>query len=401
MFRRAVPLVLFGSICLGCGSDPLRASDDGGDDPGNVPGRTPAEVAEAIGRGDESSSSVSLIVVYQPIAGLERLPTALAWNPAAEDELWVTMTEPTVDAPCTPTVGTGCDALEGKMAIIRGASGPSPETEIVVDGNSWHFLRRPMGLAFGPEERRQFLCTCGEARTANYTDEEVPYNGPVLWDADPELFGAAPRPPTNSTHVDMLHATPYCMGVAHEQANVYWVFNGDVGALDRYDFNQPHEPGADDHSDGEVWRYAERELLRVPGVPSHLAYDSRRRLLYASDSGNGRVVALDTASGFEDGTIVTYETIPTHLRMSGATVTEILAPGTLSVPSGLTLREGVLFVTDHETSRIIAMDLDGNVIRELETDLAPNSLAGISIGPDQKAYITDLQTGRVLRIEPI
>jgi DNA-binding beta-propeller fold protein YncE len=198
----------------------------------------------------------------------------------------------------------------------------------------------------------------------------------------------------------MLHETPYCMGVAHEQANVYWVFNGDVGSFDRYDFHQPHEPGADDHSDGEVWSYGEGELSRVPGVPSHMAYDSRRRLLYASDSGNGRVVALDTTSGFEDGTIVAYETIPTNLRMSGATVTEVLAPGTLDVPSGLTLREGVLFVTDHQTSRIIAMGPAGNVIRELETGLAPNSLAGISIGPDQKSYLTDLQTGRVLRIEP-
>jgi hypothetical protein len=396
MFRGAAPLALLGSFCLGCGSDPITT----GDEPGAIPDRPPAEVAGAIGTGDGSPSSVSLVAVYEPIAGLERLPTALAWNPAAFDELWVTMTEPTVDAPCTATVGTGCSALEGKMAIIRDASGPSPETAIVEDGNSWHFLRRPMGLAFGPEGRRQFLCTCGEARTANYTDSEVPYNGPVLWDADPELFGGAPQPPTDSTHVDMLHETPYCMGVAHERDNVYWVFNGDVGAFDRYDFNQPHEPGADDHSDGQVWRYGEGELSRVPGVPSHMAYDSRRRLLYVSDSGNGRVVALDTTSGVEDGTIVAYETLPTNLRMSGAIVTDVLAPGTIDVPSGLTLREGVLFVTDHATSRIVAMDQAGNVIRELETGLAPNSLAGISIGPDNKAYITDLQTGRVLRIEP-
>ena len=150
------------------------------------------------------------------------------------------------------------------MALISGASGASPSTEIVADGNSWHFLRRPMGLAFAPAGQRQFLATCGEARTANYTDREAPYNGPVLWDADRSAVRATPRPRTNGTHVDMLHETPYCMGIAHERGNVFWVFNGDVGAFDRYDFNAPHEPGGRITRTVEVWRYGEGELARVP-----------------------------------------------------------------------------------------------------------------------------------------
>ena len=71
-----------------------------------------------------------------------------------------------------------------------------------------------------------------------------------------------------------------------------------------------------------------------------------------ADSGNGRIVALDTTSGFEDGEIVEYEILPTNLRMSGATVTEVVSPGTLEVPSGLTLEEDVLFATDHATGHI-------------------------------------------------
>jgi sugar lactone lactonase YvrE len=189
------------------------------------------------------------------------------------------------------------------------------------------------------------------------------------------------------------------MGVASEQANVFWVFNGDVGAFDRYDFNRPHEPGGEDHSDGEIWRYGEGELSRVPGVPSGMAYDERRQRLYVADSGHGRVVALDTSSGFEDGDIVAYETMPTHVRMSGAVVSDVTSG--LDVPSGLTLHEGVLFVVEHRTSRILALEPSGNLLRELDTGLAPNSLAGVSIGPDDKAYITDLASGTVSRIEPL
>ncbi len=403
MFRRAAYTLLLGCSVAACGSDPIEP-DDGGGTP-NDPARPPDVVAEAIGRGDGSPSSVRLVPVFGPErvvdAGEEHLlmPTALDWNPAGDSELWITLVEQAVEAPCTPTDAAGCNALEGRMGIVQAATGAAPTAEIVLDGNGWHFMRHSMGIAFGSEGRKQLLATCGDARTANYTDEEIPYNGPVLWDADPAIFGGEPMPPTSSTHVDMLHATPYCMGIAHEQANVYWVVNGDVGAFDRYDFNLPHQPGGDDHSDGEVWRYGEGELLRVAGVPSGMAYDSRRKTLYVSDSGHGRVVALDTTSGFADGDITVYETIPTHLRMSGAVVSEI-ASG-FDTPSGLTLEEDVLFVTDHATGRIVAMDRSGAVLRELDTGLAANALTSISIGPDDMAYITDVESGTVFRIEPL
>jgi sugar lactone lactonase YvrE len=130
-----------------------------------------------------------------------------------------------------------------------------------------------------------------------------------------------------------------------------------------------------------------------------MAYDERRQRLYVADSGHGRVVALDTSSGFEDGDIVAYETMPTHVRMSGAVVSDVTSG--LDVPSGLTLHEGVLFVVEHRTSRILALEPSGNLLRELDTGLAPNSLAGVSIGPDDKAYITDLASGTVSRIEPL
>jgi hypothetical protein len=358
--------------------------------------RTPEDVATAIGRGDGSPESVGLFVVYEAEAG--HFPTSLAWNPNARAELWVTLTQQPTDVACIEAAPDrqACDALEGKMAIIRRATLNAPAAEVKVDANAWHFMRNPRQLAWGAGA---LLATCGEARTANYEDEEIPYNGPVLWDSDPTLFGAPFDPNRNGSHIDMLHETPYCMGIAHESANVYWVMNGDVGALDRYDFHEPHEPGGEDHSDGALWRYVEGELLRVPDVPSHLAYDAGRGVLYAADTGHGRVVALDTGSGSADGDVVTYDPIETHVRMSGATLVELVPPGVLEAPSGVVLYQGVVFVTDYATSRILALSPDGEILRELDTGLEPNSLAGIAIGPDGKAYVADMLGRRVLRID--
>ena len=382
-------LWLLPAFLVGCGSDPLAPKLDDGT-------ASPDEVATAIGRGNGSPSSVNLFTVYQAEAG--SLPTSLEWNPNATSELWVTLSQTPSGAPCVSTEmsSVACNRLWGRMAIVRRATLDTPSVIVKMDANAWHFMRNPRQLAWGSGG---LLATCGEARTANYDDQDLPYNGPVLWDSDPALFGAPHDDSRNGTHVDMLHETPYCMGIAHERGNVYWAFNGDVGALDRYDFNEPHEPGGEDHADGSVWRYAEGELSRVPEVPSHLAYDARRRLVFAADTGHGRVVALDATSGFADGDVVNYDGLEIHARMSGARLTEVVAPGVLEMPSGVAFHEGVLFATDHATGRILALLPNGEILRELDTGLAPNSLAGIAIGPDGKAYVTDLSARRVLRID--
>jgi hypothetical protein len=376
-------------IALGCGSDPLESKSEGESE-------SPEDIATAIGKGDGSASSVTLVTVYEAAPGF--LPTSLAWNPNARAELWVTLAQPAPENPCTEVDPdpVACNQLEGRMLVLSRATLDAPVAEVKIDANAWHFMRTPRQLAWG---ERGLLSTCGEARTANFEDDPTPYNGPVLWDSAPELFGAPYDPMRNGTHVDMLHGTPYCMGITHERANVYWAFNGDAGALDRYDFNAPHEPGGEYHGDGALWRYAEGELSRVAGVPSHLAYDARRELVFAADTGHGRVVALDATSGTADGEVTDYDALATHARMSGARLTEIVPPGVLEMPSGVAFHAGVLFVTDHATGRVLALLPSGDVLRELDTGLEPNSLGGIAIGPDGKAYLTDLGTRRVLRID--
>ena len=339
---------------------------------------------------------MELVTLFTPTG--ELAATALAFDPLRSGELWVTLRRFPTDAPCTMTVTTGCAALIGEVALIQDATGDSPEVTMKEDGNAWHFMRRPTSIAFGTNGN---LATCGEARTANYEDQPSNYNGPTLWSSDPAIFGVPPKPGQNGTHLDMLHETPFCMGIAHERDNVYWTFNGELGALDRYDFNEPHQIGGEDHADGELFRYVEGAVARTPEIPSHLAYDQEERVLYVADTGNGRVARLDATGGEESGVIDTNEHIHKAVQMSGVTLEDFVPPGTLETPSGLVFHDGHLYVTDNATSRIYAFDRSGALVRSLDTGLPSGSLAGIAIGPDGRAYLSDLVTGKAYRIEPL
>jgi hypothetical protein len=403
--RRALSLlVLLPCPMLGCGSDDRSGDDDaasGSLEPAGKPSAADLATAEVLGSGDGSPESVELTAVYDPSdhpSGYQLAPTALAWNTARPNELWVTLRDKPNDEPCNQGNPTGCPWLIGYAAIITDAEGSSASVEVKVDDNAWHFMRRPSSIAFGDAE---LFATCGEARTANYESESAAFNGPVLWTSDPAIFGASGAgTETNSTHIDMLHATPYCMGIAHERDNVYWTFNGDAGSLDRYDFHVPHAPGEDDHEDGEIWRYAAGQLARIEDTPSHLVYDASSGLLYAADTGHQRVVALHTDTGTPGIEFDALERLQTHLMMDGARLDVVIAPGRLGRPSGLTLHEGVLFVTDPPTRRVVAYDRAGHTLRELDTGLPNGALGAISISPGGKAFITDKATGRVLRIDP-
>jgi len=380
--RTALALVISSILWLGCSSEALDQR------PPDAPATPAATAARAL------PDAATLTVLHAPTT--RRSATALAFNEEIEDELWVTLRQFPSGLPCTEAASTGCGALPGEVVWVSGATGEEPSIELRRDGNAWHFMRRPTSIAFGQNGN---LATCGESRTDNYEDELIDYAGPVLWASDPEIFGVEPEAGQNGTHIDMLHSTPFCMGIAHEADNVYWTFNGQIGALDRYDFNEPHVIGGEDHTDGEVRRYAEGELARVPEVPSHLAMDRGRRVLYVADTGNGRVIELDADSGVPGEDVLEYDGLSVHVAMNDAELAELVPPGTLERPSGLTFRSGVLFVTDNETSLIHAFDVSGELLKTLDTGLPAGSLGGIAIGPDHRAYLGDLRTGEVYRVD--
>jgi len=210
-----------------------------------------------------------------------------------------------------------------------------------------------------------------------------------------------PKAGQNGTHIDMLHESPFCMGIAYERDNAYWVFNGQLGALDRYDFHAPHVVGGEDHSDGELSRYVEGQLERVPEVPSHLALDRSHGQLYVADTAGGRILRLAIGSGVPGANVPTLEQIPIHRRMEGATLDELVAPGSLSAPSGIALTVDRVIATDNATSRIWWFKLDGSPLGSVDTGLPAGSLSGVAVGPDGKLYLSDLRTGAAYRVEEL
>ena len=380
--------MLCAALLLGCSSQAIESSDDsnGGTTGTGASGGTPV-----------ISQPVSLVDVYTPKLKVEVSATALAFNPTIEGELWVSLRQFPSGKPCTLEVDTGCSALPGAMAVLTNATSAAPVAVIKEDGNAWHFMRRPTAVAWGDGE---LFASCGEARTANYEDGKLDYAGPTLWSSDPAIFGVEPTLEQNGTHLDMLHQTPYCMGLAHESANAFWAFNGLDGSLDRVDFHAPHVIGGEDHDDGEVHRYIAGQLLREPEVPSHLVYDHARKLVYVADTGHGRVLSVDPSTSVAGGDFFVHDKLNNGSGfMDDATVKTLVPQGMLQKPSGLTLVGDVLYVTDNATSRIHSFGTDGKLLQTLDTGLPGGSLAGITMGPDATLYITNLLTGGVHRVE--
>ena len=224
----------------------------------------------------------------------------------------------------------------GYTVTISNPGKADQSERVAQDGNAWHFMRRPPAIAMGNND---LFGTCGEVATGNFEDNDVMFMGPSLWSSSDDIYA---RPSgKNGSHMDMLHATPWCVGMAHEVDNVYWVFNGHVGSIDRYDFNEDHGPGEADHSDGEVRRYAEGTLSRVDHVPGHMEYLDG--WVYVADTGNGRVVKLDTSSGEATGDFAPiYEPLAESNQMANAMVMDVVAPGSLTRPSGLAIYDDLL-----------------------------------------------------------
>ena len=318
-----------------------------------------------------------LVPVYE--TPTPRQPTDLAFNPAKPTELWVV------------------NRKDDSVVIIQNPGTPEAEAIRRKDPAADHFMNKPPAIAFGAmtEEWGQTWGTCGDGDNGGND-----FMGAALFSADPAVF-AKPTPEGLGSHLDMLHSTTFCRGIAHVEANVYWVFNSDKKSLDYYDFQKDHGPGKDDHSDGEIFRYALGKVLGVDGVPSHLFYSPDDLHLYVADTGNKRIAKLDTTSGTVGKSFQGAEPVVTRKHVDGAVLVDVVPPGTLEEPSGIELHNDLIYVTDRATSRFHVFDLTGKPVRHLDTGLPTGSLAGFTFGPDGKIYFVDYITSRVYRIDPI
>src|SRR5690606_3392927 len=225
------------------------------------------------------------------------------------------------------------------------------------------------------------------------------FMGPSLWPADLDIFAVIGQdfPPgaQEGSHLDMLHQSPLCMGIAHEQANAYWVFDGMNGNLVRYDFQQDHGPGGSDHSDGVITRYSDATITRVANIVGHMEYDHATGMLYVADTGGGRVMRLDTATGTNIGTLPGDWDGAEYTGVEGADYQQLAAG--LDNPAGLALHDGRIFVGEAGSGDIVAFDMDGREIDRMSTPAT--LLMGLTIGPDGRIWYADAGANEIVRVD--
>jgi len=355
----------------------------------------------ALGYDSQDLESVTLTIVGDETDGLN-VPRDLAFNPDESGELWVV------------------NRTDDSVSIFWDAGTADQSSEHIVDPFAMHFMDNVSSIAFGAPLHAPTLssnfATCQEStNTYNGYGDPNYFMGPTLWSSDPEIFGESNRDAVEfmtdlygsytdlGSHLDMLHESPLCMGIAHDYDNVYWAYDGYNKSLYRYDFQEDHGPGFDDHGDGIMARYAEGDIGYEADVPSHLILDQEARLLYVADTANNRIAILDTESGEAGADLLRAERPhTTHYEVDGEELWTFIdgAEAGLQAPSGIELVDGVLLVTDNQTSEIVAFDMDGEVVDRLNTGLPSGSLMGIFARSIDDLWFVDAVGNRVYNLTP-
>lgn len=295
-----------------------------------------------------------------------------------KDELWI--------------VNERNESSGGSTLTINNATSENPTYLHRVDGNAWHFMSIPTGIAFG--NNLNFATSPG-VKDANHSNGT--FTGPTLWSSDPDIY--AKPSGGNGSHLDMLHGSPFSMGIAHEIDNVYWVFDSWNQTIVRYDFQEDHGPGNDYHGDALVRRYLEITVNRDGDVPSHMVLDKSTGWLYIVDNGNNRVLRLDIHSGNVVGDIpLINEPLAEHSEMGNVTW-EVIIQDSIDRPCGIEIMEDRLLVGDYASGDIYVYDI--NDFQELgRISTGSEGLTGLKIGPNGHIWYTNKLENTVTHIEP-
>ncbi|TNE50479.1 MAG: hypothetical protein EP343_08420 [Deltaproteobacteria bacterium] len=335
-----------------------------------------------LGTGDGSPESVKWTVITDK--GMSD-PTGLAFHPKKPGELWI------------------LNRVTDSFTIVF-STGTSEQTQGTYFDRSQHFMEEVVALAMGDSGT---MATCGDStNTYGGIQQANFFMGPALWPDDVNKFVRAGSS-IHVTHLDMLHSTPRCMGIAAVTKNQFYAFNGMLGTIDWYDFREPHVPGGDDHSDGVKRRFYSAKLNYVKGVPSNLVYDAANRAVFIAHTGGGEILRMDVSKANQDRQLFgrndyVFGGDGVLYAMSGDTTDVVVPfPGPLRAPSGLVLHNDTLYVSDYKTGKLHAFDLDGKELRSLDSGLGDGALSGIAVNPqDNKLYLVDRKQNRILRIDP-
>ncbi len=299
-------------------------------------------------------------------------PRDLDFHPTLSNyELWVVCEETEAD---------------GGSTVIYSNAGKANQTSVKKeDSNNWHFMSMPTGIAFGDNG---WFATSPGIYDANHSTGH--FTGPALW--DPEVY-TIPNG-GNGSHIDMLHQSPFSMGIAWEHDLAYWDFDGNAGNIVRYDFVAPHEPGGNDHSAGIVWRYTDVSVSRInDDIPCHLVLDEQKKWLYIVDGGSTRVIRMDITTGNAVGNLTPYnEPLAEYKNYTSAIQQTVVNTG-LTQPSGIDVLGNRMIVSDYSNGNIYLYDIT-NVPATLLATIATGQtgICGVKIGPDGLIwYVNRLQ----------
>ncbi len=311
-------------------------------------------------------------------------PRDLAFHPhRSRRELWV--------------INRDVEADGGSTLTLFNAGEDNQSSLWRRDGNAYHFMALPTALDFG---RNGNWASSPGILDANHAGGS--YTGPTLWSSDSSIYSIIGNPATpefNGSHLDMLHGSPYAMGIAYSHDNVYYVFDAYNGQIVQYSFTSDHGPGQHDHSNGEVVRFEGLNFERhSDSIPSHIVFDESVERLYIADAKNGRILYLDVNSGTDTFDLpLLNEPLSVHQRIEGAQWGVLYDD--IQVPTGIAIVEDRMIVSDAATGNIHLLRIDDVIATRLFT-IPTNAdlLLGINIGPDGFIYFVDAINNSVHRI---
>ncbi len=290
----------------------------------------------------------------------------------------------------------------GSMVIVRNAGLPGQTSEFRKDTHSGHFMVQASAMAFSPNGEWAAV-----SEVQNTSSPSSTFMGPALWSADPNIFATVFQNNWVSglplgSHLDMLHQSPFAMGIASDSAKVYWVMDGHFGNICRYDFVQDHGPGYDYHGSGKIWRYTDVPVTRVPNIPSHMVLDRESGWLYFIDGGAKQIKRMNVNTGSITGNLsvppTSNEPLAGYYQVQGATVEVVDTWATQ--PSGIDHIPGRIVVSDHTTGAIRLYDVSGTptLLGTITTGMP--SIMGLKVGPDGRIWFTHYSGNKVVRIDP-
>lgn len=294
-------------------------------------------------------------------------------------------------------------AFGGSTVTYYNAGLDSQWSDYRKDSFSAHFMHTASALAFS--DNGGFANTL-DVQDANNNPNGY-FSGCTLWEADTSIYARINQyGPELGSHWDMLHQSPFSVGIAAETDNIYWLFDGFHNTIAKYNFQDPHpdhEHGGEDHSDGLIYRYDEIYVNRVTGLSSHIVLDHSNDMLYICDTGNQRIIRMNINAGEIGSDLDPYgENIEGYYSMIGADFETVIDSG-LVLPTGIDIYNTFLLVSDYSTGDIHIYDLDPSnqfqLVHKLGTDII-DDLMSIKVGPDGTIWLVSTNASKLYQIRP-